>query len=343
MVSNSYGTAKRCAKCNKYITETSLEVDGKSFHPWCFTCKACGKPIQGNFIPHKKNYYHPSCYTENHAPRCAECNRPIDGAYLKHDGKVYHESCYRDNIAKVCIVCNQAIVTGSSLHNEWGEHIHAEHKPWVEHCNSCNRFVFSKHGYKLGDGRFQCPECSKTEIIRERDARRVMKEAYSKLAQYGIRITTPVDAIEHQLVDSKRLNHLHKSSGSGDQYGLTHSSYQSRNGKIVSRDFKIYILSNLPYEVYLSVVAHELFHVWQNEHDCDGGDAAWREGSANVASYLVLKDLNNALAVHHIKQMDETEDINYGEGYRRALKFYQVRGMRPFLAEVERRCFRATP
>jgi hypothetical protein len=47
---------------------------GRVWHPECFTCAACGRPLDGQFAVDGQNQpYHASCYRENHHPRCHVC------------------------------------------------------------------------------------------------------------------------------------------------------------------------------------------------------------------------------------------------------------------------------
>ena len=39
----------RCQVCDDYITEGSVDAEGLSFHPSCFTCKQCGLILTGEF------------------------------------------------------------------------------------------------------------------------------------------------------------------------------------------------------------------------------------------------------------------------------------------------------
>ncbi|XP_069610332.1 zyxin isoform X3 [Ranitomeya imitator] len=72
-------TLERCAVCEKKILERLLKAMGKSYHPECFTCAVCSRPLQGEpFIVDQNNL--PHCVADYHrkyAPRCSVCGEPI--------------------------------------------------------------------------------------------------------------------------------------------------------------------------------------------------------------------------------------------------------------------------
>ncbi|KAM3912810.1 zyxin isoform 1-T3 [Leptodactylus fuscus] len=72
-------TLECCAVCEKKITERLLKAMGKSYHPECFTCAVCSRPLQGEpFIVDQNNL--PHCVADYHrkyAPRCSVCGEPI--------------------------------------------------------------------------------------------------------------------------------------------------------------------------------------------------------------------------------------------------------------------------
>lgn len=72
-------TLECCAVCQKRITERLLKAMGKAYHPECFTCAVCHRPLQGEpFIVDQNNL--PHCVADYHrryAPRCSVCGDPI--------------------------------------------------------------------------------------------------------------------------------------------------------------------------------------------------------------------------------------------------------------------------
>ena len=122
--------------------------------------------------------------------------------------------------------------------------------------------------------------------------------------------------------------------GGGDPHGMHYVRTESRNGRIIHEETTIYLLSDLPEELLLAVAGHELFHVWQHEHGADGGDPGWREGSANVAMFLVLRTLDSDFAAYQRRRLMATEDPVYGDGFRDALNYYRQHGIQEFLRKV---------
>jgi len=56
---DSYG--KKCAQCNKKITGTFLNVEGKDYHKDCFVCDSCGSQFTGGY------------FLRNGHPYCKDC------------------------------------------------------------------------------------------------------------------------------------------------------------------------------------------------------------------------------------------------------------------------------
>ncbi|EDR22026.1 zyxin, putative [Entamoeba dispar SAW760] len=51
-----------CQKCGKIITGKIARVDGKSWHPHCFICSICNKPIEGDFIEKDQQHICLKCH-----------------------------------------------------------------------------------------------------------------------------------------------------------------------------------------------------------------------------------------------------------------------------------------
>ncbi len=68
---------------------------GKPWHPACFVCAACGRPINGpNYSKRRGKPYHPQCFHEKFCPRCARCGELIPSRGLRALGKDWHPACF---------------------------------------------------------------------------------------------------------------------------------------------------------------------------------------------------------------------------------------------------------
>lgn len=326
-----------CQKCGKPIKGDRVEVKGKFYHPGCFTCAECGKPIEGEFIEHEGKFFHPFCYLDAYAPRCAWCNQPLSGKYIQIDGHNYHEQCYRDHVAERCAICGAPIM-GNYIENEWNQKIHAEHGKNVPRCATCGRYLRPADGITLSDGRLQCVNCRKTAVRNIQRAEKLLVRTAELLRSKGISLGTPLREIRLELVDTPTLRKMTHSRGKGDSHGLCQVNTTLQNGRITKRDITIYLLSDLPEELFQGVAAHELFHVWQNEHEADGGSPQWREGSANVAMYLILQTFDSRYSEVQRKMLWDSDDPVYGDGFRTAWKYYTHSGLIEFLRETIKQC-----
>ncbi|XP_048360447.1 zyxin isoform X2 [Sphaerodactylus townsendi] len=98
------GTLEKCCVCKQTITDRMLRATGNSYHPQCFTCVVCYKPLEGaSFIVDKANQ--PHCvddYHRKYAPRCSVCTEPIMPEPGKDETvrvvaleKNFHMKCYK--------------------------------------------------------------------------------------------------------------------------------------------------------------------------------------------------------------------------------------------------------
>jgi len=97
-------TLDKCSVCNKAITDRILRASGKTYHPKCFLCTACGKILDGiPFTVDSNNQIHcVDCFHDKYAPRCATCQKPIIPEEGQEESlrvvaldKSYHLNCYK--------------------------------------------------------------------------------------------------------------------------------------------------------------------------------------------------------------------------------------------------------
>ncbi|XP_038602541.1 filamin-binding LIM protein 1 [Tachyglossus aculeatus] len=96
-------TLEKCAQCHQVILEHITRAVGLAFHPDCFTCMVCARPIgDENFALDDENQ--PYClddFYRKFAPVCSSCENPIiprdgkDTFKIECMGRNFHENCYR--------------------------------------------------------------------------------------------------------------------------------------------------------------------------------------------------------------------------------------------------------
>lgn len=94
-----------CASCQQTIVGQSLVAKGNNFHPDCFVCLTCRKPLTGGFLEKDGQYYCEQDYYKSQGNVCAHCNQVIIGGHILGNGKPYHV----DHL--LCSVCNVSIGT----------------------------------------------------------------------------------------------------------------------------------------------------------------------------------------------------------------------------------------
>ena len=323
-----------CYQCGYSITSGSyVSVDGKVFHPEHFTCAYCGRSI-GNTQYYKDNgnYYHPDHYKQFIAPKCAVCGQPIEGQYVEYEGKIYHKNHYEEQIALLCSFCGLPI-NGTYSKTFWGESYHDYHEGRVVKCDYCQRYISDEKtagGIRYDDGRNICGICLTSVINDDNVARHLFEEVKKELRRYGIDIQW--DEIGLYLVDRNYLSSLSDENRVIEkQTGFTYHRFETFRGTVRNKKFDIYILKGIPEMEFISTAAHELMHVWMYLNAPYDMDKAISEGSANYASYLVLKNRSLYRAKYLIDNLEKDRDYIYGDGYRRIKRLVRAKRVNGWL------------
>ncbi|KPM04587.1 Paxillin-like protein [Sarcoptes scabiei] len=93
-----------CDGCREPIEDDNyVSALGKNFHPDCFKCTECFKPLnpynfyEKNGLPYCEDDYH-----RLFSPKCAGCKQPIkDNNYIRAMGKDWHPDCFKCTQCKV--------------------------------------------------------------------------------------------------------------------------------------------------------------------------------------------------------------------------------------------------
>ena len=314
----------RCAVCGGSITGRYLEEDGQTYHEECYLrsraahCAVCGDPIMGPRIESEGKSYHEKCYREAVLPRCSVCGQLIEGTYLKEGGKSYHPQCHRTKAAE-CVVCGEPLA-GSFLADPWGNPFHARHGEKIL-CPFCSRVMAAST-----TGGSVVSAASGMRVCRLCDRRGVSGrgKAESSLERVRLQMSDlfPVSdgSFAWELVDREKLDSLlERGPHARNELGLTVRVSQ-RRGPEESMRIRVYLLAGLPDWLFDAVAAHEMVHVWQNFHHLEDLPLDQAEGSAELASYLLLDREGTPEGRIKIQEMERSDDPAYGIGFRKARK-----------------------
>ena len=83
----------------------------------------------------------------------------------------------------------------------------------------------------------------------------------------------------------------------------------------------------MPRVRFMVAAAHELMHIWQYLNAPADNSPALREGSCNLAAYLVLSRHRSKEAEYIEQGMLASPDPIYGEGFRRAKSLAEEKGV----------------
>ncbi|KAF6770591.1 hypothetical protein AHF37_10530 [Paragonimus kellicotti] len=89
--------ASRCAKCDQPIIGTVTLALDKSWHPHCFVCSHCNKPLQEKFhLEDAGTFLCEEHWNQLHLTTCDRCGEPISeiDRYMEACGKQFHVKCF---------------------------------------------------------------------------------------------------------------------------------------------------------------------------------------------------------------------------------------------------------
>lgn len=311
-----------CSRCGKRLGPQVVRALSKQFHPACFVCDSCKKPLEKSFVPRGERLYHGECHDKLFTPKCSECGLPIQGSYTKDERGRYHTDCYRQLHNLICSLC-QGAIEGSYLYDGWGQKAHPEHDQHpTGQCHVCARLMSpaAATGSKvLSDGRLLCSFCHTAEI---HDFRQIQAAKLDVIAQMqAVGFDYIPDYIQVKLDEDQQLvNQRLRASATGNIHGYTRTAQRNIPGYGLILEHGIHVLSGLPKVAFKGVLAHELLHVWINERPLKHLSHAQVEGFCNLGSALIcqnaLKNEGDELARVLLQRMDEDPDPAYGDGYR---------------------------
>jgi hypothetical protein len=269
--------------------------------------------------------YHPNCFT------CDQCNRPIESDYVVLDGKRYHRSCYERHHALYCSICSR-IIEGDYLVDIWGNAYHTWHEDQNKRCVYCSRLISPRTtggGQTYPDGRTVCNICAQSTITDPDEVDQLAREVAGHLKHYGIEID--VDAITVTLVDLKGMKGRTDGSARELRGRADLKEVRSWFGLVKEQQIDVYLLDGMPRATTIATLAHELMHVWQYQHLEHDLEPALNEGSCNFAAWLVLSEYEGKDYQLAAEAILEDPDYVYGKGARRVKLLADLEGVSVWL------------
>ncbi len=332
-----------CYRCQSTIEGTSYYYENDRFYDdSCYQianrvlCSYCSKDIKGRYTIYENNNYHKSCYEIVSALPCYFCKENITDSYITYENNNYHDLCYSNNIALRCSLCSK-VIDKDYFYDRYKNNYHISHKQDSESCSYCGGYFNNrsqKKGFVYSDGRGICTNCSKDAIINMADVEPLLVEVNEKLKLYALDI--PLDKVSIHLVNKIDLDRLMINKISNAQ-GYT-TFYQKKNmlGMTLKREINVYLLFGVPRMSMIKIIAHEFNHVWQGLHSSHEIKGAFCEGSSNYVSYLVLQQYTETEAEHLIDNLFKDSDPEYGEGFRRVVRFVEEQGFDSWITRLKK-------
>lgn len=224
-----------------------------------------------------------------------------------------------DLTPKRCAVCDKVLV-GRYRVDFWGQGFCEEHG--IEClCHNCMR-VTRPTDIHLPDGRHICAHCKDKVVVKDAH----IEWVYSRLLEiFKNNFLTLPAKISIEIVPLAKMAQLSHAPQDRVPMGLTQSG---GSGLFMApMHHKIYMRDYLHKVVFGGVLAHELLHVWQNEHHIKLPQP-YCEGFCNMGTYLFYSYLNNELSEKLVENMMRNPDPIYGDGFRTVKQIFETRGSR---------------
>lgn len=329
--------SEKCTGCKKPIHAEYLLVKGKAWHPDCFTCEECKKPLVNG---HRGGVN-------------AHGRRSQSGAYIEHDGAYYHSQCYAEAFNKTCDVCASPLV-GRYFSDGRGYQFCAHHTKQLPRCFSCQRLIcqsITGGGVRLSDGRALCHICKPSAIVDAKSAQQAFAEAKHFLKQVNFDLSgydIPL-ALTDQRAMRGRLNRAERGlDARRAACGQTRTVIQKQGKRVVKREVTgIAILHHLSYIHFTSIAVHELCHAWLFYNEVGPLPLRVEEGLCVFMEYRFLKYMVDRKSVpgstlHEegsflMRMIEENQDLIYGWGFQAAMAAVKKHGFAATLKSLRER------
>lgn len=341
--------------------------------PTMGTCAGCKQPLgYGRYLTCINKNWHPNCFS------CKTCNKPItDREFSVQGGEPYHRDCYRELFHPRCEVCSQFIPANAAglieyrSHPFWNQKYCPRHeRDGTPRCCSCDRIESGRSQYStLEDGRKLCHECLETAVVDTRKCQPLYREILKFYKNVGMMIDQEVPML---LVARSALNEAREGEKEGmhtsETRGLCLSEEQTITSvfggnprspypmrfepqKLVRRCevTAILVLYGLPRLLTGSILAHELMHAWLRlAGEFPPMRPNTEEGICQVMSHIWLTNelkrmkkigafsspAQEKLGEFYLHQIATDTSPVYGDGFRRGLAAVNQFGLRRVLEHL---------
>ncbi|KAF8733349.1 hypothetical protein HU200_014954 [Digitaria exilis] len=281
------------------------------------TCAGCHNPIgHGRFLSCMGSVWHPQCF------RCFACNKPIsEYEFAMHDDQPYHRSCYKEFFHPKCDVCDNFIPTNRDglieyrAHPFWMQKYCPSHEDdGTPRCCSCERMEPKAIKYiTLDDGRKLCLECLNSSIMDTPECQHLYMDIQEFFEGLNMKVEQQIPLL---LVERQALNEALEAEKNGhhlpETRGLCLSEEQivrtilkrpnigpgNRILDMITGPYKltrrcevtaILILYGLPRLQTGSILAHEMMHAYLRLKGFRNLSIEVEEGICQVLSHLWLE------------------------------------------------------
>ncbi len=284
-------------------------------------CDQCGNKIKEGrpYLTYGEKIFCDNECFEKSLPKCNVCGKPVRSGYIQGGKNYCSEECL-STTWESCVICGKKVNCG----------VHFGSKNGVFYCSECaNKPVCSGCGMPndcevLPDGRNICEKCRSSAINSFRKSMDIIREVRKLMDEFGF--STKHD-IEYRLVDLTELKKISDNQEmelglySHEQWKNTEVTAKSRLGMkleektsvTMSDSFYIYILTDLPKDKFIEVVAHEQAHDWMEKYYPDIKEPVICEGWAEYAASLVNRHFGHEYLNEKMKNNDNPV---YGKGFR---------------------------
>lgn len=139
--STSNASGPPCAACGRRLESVYTTALGKKFHPYCFCCGRCRKPMGAGAAKFRERGgipYCQDCFASHLASRCARCSQPIMDTVITAMDKTWHKECL------TCTICSLPLTQTFWLYAD---------KPNEPRCSRCVTGSEEYNGGRVGSGR----------------------------------------------------------------------------------------------------------------------------------------------------------------------------------------------
>ncbi|XP_074309102.1 protein DA1-related 1-like isoform X3 [Silene latifolia] len=282
------------------------------------SCTGCGADIgHGRYLSCMGGFWHPECF------RCHVCSKPIsDYEFSMSRNRPFHKSCYKEQHHPKCDVCRNYIPTNATglieyrAHPFWMQKYCPSHeRDMTPRCCSCERMEPRDTEYLvLDDGRKLCLECLDSSIMDTNECQPLYIEIREFYEGLNMKVEQQIPLL---LVERQALNEAMEGEKPGHHHlpetrGLCLSEEQTvrtilRRPRIggghriidmITEPYRlvrrcevtaILILFGLPRLLTGSILAHEMMHAWLRLNGYPNLKPEIEEGICQVLAHMWLE------------------------------------------------------